>query len=103
MMKTPVMNNGDNRCKNSLKKTTKCSRNERWHDYHSKVGVAVCAKKIGSPSVGHWSTKQRPRVLLVRFQRALKKVGAPGLSLGREQCLPSIYTKYPGAISSWKN
>ena len=37
IMKNPVMNNRDNRCENSLgekeKKLTKCSRNDRGHDY----------------------------------------------------------------------
>ena len=39
--------------------------------------VTVYAKNTGSPSVGHWSTKQRPRVLLVQVQTALKKGGYP--------------------------
>lgn len=69
---------------------------------NSKGGVTVYAKNTGSPSVGHWSTKQRPRVLLVQVQTALKKGGCRGLSVG-ERCLPSIDNRYPGAISSWKN
>ena len=60
------------------------------------------AKNTGSPSVGHWPTKQRPRVLLVQVQTALRNGGSPGLSVG-EQCLPGIDNRYPGAISSWKN